>query len=122
MDLYSDTPDGTPVLANGYRRILSTKTLTLMDSKETTPMIMKLERTGDAFPLEPTQWWDKDGDGYGDSSLPGAFEPDSCVNETGNSALKILFNGEESPYYGCLDGMEMAPTSLMNSKQIQLNG
>ena len=105
LDLCSDTPDGTPVLANGcidesaFDQDLDAdgfKGNYSYDNETGT-------HSGDAFPLEPTQWWDKDGDGYGDSSLPGAFEPDSCVNETGNSTLKILFNGEESPYYGCLD-------------------
>ena len=33
----------------------------------------------DAFPLDPTQWMDTDGDGYGDNpsgSLPDAFPQD----------------------------------------------
>ena len=37
----------------------------------------------DSHPDEQTQWADTDGDGYGDN--PGGVEPDSCVNDAGNS-------------------------------------
>ena len=51
--------------------------------------------TGDAFPLDPTQWQDKDGDGYGDSSAPGANNSDSCPDDWGNSTMNNRL--------GCLD-------------------
>ncbi len=38
----------------------------------------------DAFPDEPTQWADSDGDGYGDNALP-AHQGDQCVNTFGKS-------------------------------------
>ena len=37
----------------------------------------------DSHPDEQTQWSDVDGDGYGDN--PGGLNPDTCVNEAGNS-------------------------------------
>lgn len=49
--------------------------------------------TGDAFPTDPTQWHDLDGDGYGDN--PEGTLPDSCPTEFGNST--------ENSRYGCLD-------------------
>ena len=54
----------------------------------------------DAFPLEVTQWNDQDGDGYGDNFTGGAFQPDDCKAEFGQSYLDV---------FGCpdsdLDGM-----------------
>ena len=51
--------------------------------------------TGDAFPFDVTQWQDRDGDGYGDSQLPGANFSDACPDVWGNSTEKLR--------YGCLD-------------------
>ena len=50
---------------------------------------------GDAFPLDATQWNDKDGDGYGDSQAIGANNSDSCPDVWGNSTMKSRL--------GCLD-------------------
>ena len=50
---------------------------------------------GDAFPLDPTQWEDMDGDGYGDSQAPDAVNSDDCPELWGNSTMKSR--------YGCLD-------------------
>ena len=46
----------------------------------------------DAFPNEPTQWSDADGDGFGDEI--GGLEGDSCPSESGNSS---------EDRFGCLD-------------------
>ena len=35
------------------------------------------------FPTESTQWFDSDGDGYGDN--PDGIEADGCVDEAGQS-------------------------------------
>ncbi|MBT3971249.1 MAG: S8 family serine peptidase [Euryarchaeota archaeon] len=40
--------------------------------------------TADAFPAEPTQWEDTDGDGYGDNSA--GVDPDACPTEAGSSS------------------------------------
>ncbi len=48
--------------------------------------------TGDAFPSEPTQWEDDDGDGYGDNQA--GTSPDSCVSLAGTSTADRL---------GCVD-------------------
>ena len=50
---------------------------------------------GDAFPLDSTQWYDMDGDGYGDSQAIGANNSDSCPDVWGNSTMKSRL--------GCLD-------------------
>ena len=42
----------------------------------------------DAFPGEPTQWIDLDGDGYGDNQ--SGVNPDGCVNIAGNSTIDRL--------------------------------
>jgi len=47
---------------------------------------------GDAFPGDPTQWSDEDGDGYGDNPM-GAMA-DGCLNTYGNSTEDM---------YGCPD-------------------
>ena len=46
----------------------------------------------DALPLNPTQWNDSDGDGYGDNAT--GTQPDSCPNEEGYSNVGT---------YGCPD-------------------
>jgi hypothetical protein len=38
---------------------------------------------GDALPLEPTQWIDSDGDGFGEN--PNGVTPDGCPNDFGDS-------------------------------------
>ena len=42
----------------------------------------------DALPLNPTQWNDSDGDGYGENPL--GTEPDSCPSEEGYSNLDVF--------------------------------
>ena len=37
---------------------------------------MDRERRGDAFPDNPTQWSDRDGDGWGDNQSEGALQVD----------------------------------------------
>ncbi|MDP6869615.1 MAG: FG-GAP-like repeat-containing protein [Candidatus Poseidoniaceae archaeon] len=49
--------------------------------------------TGDAFPADASQWWDRDGDGYGDNS--NGNESDDCPTVFGTSMMKDR--------YGCLD-------------------
>ena len=61
---------------------------------------------GDAFPSEPTQWMDTDGDGYGDAQL--GFRGDGCTNEAGTSTRYLLYNPVEDKVqtvstYGCPD-------------------
>jgi hypothetical protein len=52
-----------------------------------------VNHSGDAFPLDFTQWWDSDGDGYGDNET-GNYS-DSCPSEFGNSTMMGI--------YGCID-------------------
>jgi len=49
---------------------------------------------GDAFDDQPSQWWDTDGDGYGDNRSEGAWQSDSCPASWGNSTRDR---------WGCLD-------------------
>ena len=48
----------------------------------------------DAFPEEPEQWNDTDGDGFGDNPLP-AYQGDACINTPGTST---------QDRFGCPDG------------------
>jgi len=49
-------------------------------------------QSNDAFPDDPTQWSDIDGDGYGDN--PNGTQPDNCTTVLGTSNLDV---------YGCPD-------------------
>ena len=46
----------------------------------------------DGLPLDPTQWCDRDGDGFGDNQDGNL--PDECPNEFGSSTIDRV---------GCLD-------------------
>ncbi len=48
----------------------------------------------DPFPLDPTQWSDEDGDGFGDE--PGGNQADDCLNWAGTS--------NQGDVFGCADG------------------
>ena len=48
----------------------------------------------DAFPMEPSQWMDSDGDNYGDNNSIGAYQPDACPQIQGTSHKDV---------YGCKD-------------------
>ena len=49
---------------------------------------LKIEQAGDAFPLDGTQWFDQDGDGFGDN--PNGENADFCPEEFGTSYLDAL--------------------------------
>ena len=51
-----------------------------------------ISEQGDAFPSDPTQWFDRDGDGYGDNAEGN--NADACPDETGTSYID---------YLGCFD-------------------
>ena len=53
---------------------------------------LRENQTGDAFPSDATQWFDQDGDGYGDN--PTGTNADDCPLENGTSYIDFL---------GCLD-------------------
>jgi len=59
---------------------------------------LRVNQTGDAFPLESTQWNDTDGDGYGDE--PAGFEGDACPLEAGTSVRSLANNLD---HFGCPD-------------------
>lgn len=59
---------------------------------------LRVNQTGDAFPLESTQWNDTDGDGYGDE--PAGFEADACPLEAGTSVRSLANNLD---HFGCPD-------------------
>ncbi len=103
-DSCPDTPANTPVLGDGCIDESCQYALDCDDDGFIGNYSYDSENghSGDAFPFEGTQWYDQDGDGYGDSQLPGAHEPDSCQEVAGNSTMKYQ-NGQSLPYYGCLD-------------------
>lgn len=49
---------------------------------------LKIDQAGDAFPLDGTQWFDQDGDGFGDN--PNGNNSDFCPEEFGTSYLDSL--------------------------------
>lgn len=49
---------------------------------------------GDALHRIPSQWLDRDGDGFGDNKSAGAYQPDDCQDDSGFSELDR---------YGCPD-------------------
>ena len=53
---------------------------------------LRENQTGDEFPSDATQWFDQDGDGYGDN--PTGTNADDCPLENGTSYIDFL---------GCLD-------------------
>ena len=60
----------------------------------------------DAFKLEPSQWCDNDGDGYGDNAT--GDKPDFCPSEWGNSTRAVVYDSALQKYgtvqrYGCPD-------------------
>ena len=59
---------------------------------------LRVNQTGDAFPLESTQWNDTDGDGYGDNA--DGFEADACPAEAGTSLRSLADNVDR---FGCPD-------------------
>ena len=67
-------------------------------SWEDGPNGLRLNQTGDAFPLDGSQWNDTDGDGYGDE--PGGTTPDACPEEAGTSLASLLYNVDK---FGCPD-------------------
>jgi hypothetical protein len=44
---------------------------------------IRINQQGDLYPFDETQWWDSDGDGYGDN--PQGTNADDCILENGTS-------------------------------------
>ena len=53
---------------------------------------IRINQQGDLYPFEESQWWDSDGDGYGDNTQ--GVNADDCIFENGTSFEDRL---------GCLD-------------------
>jgi len=79
-DGYGDNPSGTlpDACVNVYGESWQNSTFGCPDGDED-----GWADSQDSHPDEQSQWSDVDGDGYGDN--PGGVEPDSCVNNAGNS-------------------------------------
>ena len=94
-DACDDTPPGFPILANGCTDE-SALTMDLDGDGFAGPYTYDLDnetglhvnQTGDAFPTDPTQWFDQDGDGYGDNSEGN--NADECPTENGTSYIDFL--------------------------------
>mgnify|MGYP001161365262 FL=1 len=95
-DACDDTPPGFPILANGCTDESALDTdldgdgysgvYTYDIDPETG---LHINQTGDAFPSDATQWFDQDGDGYGDNPSP-ANNADDCPTESGTSYIDFL--------------------------------
>ncbi len=98
-DACDDTPPGFPILENGCTDE-SALDLDLdgdgyagVYTYDIDPDTgLHVNQTGDAFPTEPTQWFDQDNDGYGDN--PNGTNADECPEEAGTSYID---------YLGCYD-------------------
>jgi len=62
---------------------------------------LRINEAGDAFPLDGTQWFDKDGDGFGDNSAGN--NADFCPEEPGTSYRDTLEIGCEDDGDGWAD-------------------
>ena len=62
---------------------------------------LRINEAGDAFPLDGTQWFDQDGDGFGDN--PVGNNADFCPTESGTSYLDALEIGCEDDGDGWAD-------------------
>ena len=62
---------------------------------------LRINEAGDAFPLDGTQWYDQDGDGFGDN--PMGNNADFCPEETGTSYLDAIEIGCEDDGDGWAD-------------------
>ena len=103
-DACPGTPTGQPVDATGcldeaaLEQDLDGDGFAGAPAWEEGPDGLRLNQSGDAFPLDPTQWNDTDGDGYGDE--PGGNMPDACPEEAGTSLASLLYNIAR---FGCPD-------------------
>ena len=95
-DACDDTPPGFPILANGCTDESALDTDLDGDgysgvyAYDIDPITgLHVNQTGDAFPSDATQWFDQDGDGYGDNPSP-ANNADDCPAETGTSYIDFL--------------------------------
>ena len=100
VDACPETPAGYPVLADGCTDdsafdqdldgdgYLGEYAFTLNESSG-----LRENQSGDAFPTNGSQWFDQDGDGWGDNANGSFF--DFCPTEFGTSYLENI--------YGCLD-------------------
>ena len=95
-DACDDTPPGFPILANGCTDESALDTDLDGDgysgvyTYDVDPISgLHVNQTGDAFPSDATQWFDQDGDGYGDNPSP-ANNADDCPTETGTSYIDFL--------------------------------
>ena len=87
-DGYGDNPSGTqPDSCPGVEGYSNVGTYGCPDDDND-----GASQSNDAFPNEPTQWEDLDGDGYGDN--PNGTQPDNCTMVIGTSHLDV---------YGCPD-------------------
>ena len=134
-DACNDTPPGFPILENGctdesaLTEDIDGDGFAGAYSYDIDPITgLHVNQTGDAFPSDPTQWFDSDGDGLGDNwgtvswnnsrdpSWPGVFiqgaqNADFCSAEAGTSFMDVP---------GCYDDGDgwadfLEPESLQNN-------
>ena len=114
-DACDDTPDGFPILANGCTDEGALDTDLDGDgyygaySFNIDPdTLLRTNQQGDLYPTDGSQWFDTDGDGYGDNS--SGVNGDDCRTEFGTSF---------EDYLGCFDDGdgwrdEFEPENLRN--------
>ena len=66
-------------------------------------------RNPDAFPVRASQWADTDGDGYGDSQVLGAWQSDECKLKAGTSYKMDVFGCVDTDKDGYADQIDPCP-------------
>jgi hypothetical protein len=106
-----DTPPGYPVLENGCSDEESLEEDLDGDGYSGPYSKILFVQSGDAFPLDPTQWFDEDGDGYGDNPSP-ANNYDACPNTKSGASVNAFGCSDEqldSDYDGVSNAEDAFP-------------
>ena len=106
-----DTPPGYPVLENGCSDEESLEEDLDGDGYSGPYSKILFVQSGDAFPLDPTQWFDEDNDGYGDNPSP-ANNYDACPNTKSGASVNAFGCSDEqldSDYDGVSNAEDAFP-------------
>ena len=106
-----DTPPGYPVLENGCSDEESLEEDLDGDGYSGPYSKILFVQSGDAFPLDSTQWFDEDGDGYGDNPSP-ANNYDACPNTKSGASVNAFGCSDEqldSDYDGVSNAEDAFP-------------
>ena len=110
-DVCPSTRPGYPVLENGCPDEESLEVDLDGDGYSGPYSKILFVQSGDAFPLDPTQWFDEDNDGYGDNPSP-ANNYDACPNTKSGASVNAFGCSDEqldSDYDGVSNAEDAFP-------------